>query len=72
MVTDHVCFQEAAKLASMAEMRSLTEEAMLACRPITSGAYRQVFPKTGPAFSGPSCRDERFHMQMAEGLGLES
>jgi len=56
----------------MAEMASLTEEAMLACRPITSGAYRQVFPKTGPAFSGPSCLDERFHMQMAEGLGLES
>lgn len=56
----------------MTEMGSLTEEAMLACRPITSGAYRQVFPKTGPAFSGPSCLDERFHMQMAEGLGLES
>lgn len=55
-----------------AALRSLTEEAMLACRPITSGAYRQVFPKTGPAFSGPSCLDERFHMQMAEGLGLES
>ena len=41
-------FREDVRSLGTAEMESLTEEAMLACRPITSGAYRQVFPKAGP------------------------